>query len=154
MSDDSKRKHYDETGKDQAPSIETQAQAELLSLFNALLENDEVVNFLDSARQAIQSKAKSIQTNIRLGREKVRVIERKRGRVRRRDAGPNAVDMLIQQKVDRIKGAINDLTEALLVVQRAQELLEVYESTEPPADLRPDPVYRSMFFTADFLKGM
>jgi curved DNA-binding protein CbpA len=146
LSDDRKRKHYDETGKDREPNIDQQANAILLTLFNELLENDEVPDILAAGRMALTARTDSMRMNIEVGKRRIGVIERKRGKVRRKDSGPNAVDMLIEQKVSRLRAAIADLAEGLAVHQHAIKLLDVYESTEPLADfIQQQPFHRPMF---------
>lgn len=149
LGDDSKRKHYDATGQDNEPSIERQAQSVLLSLFNELLEADEATDFLGIARKAVNTRISGLKMNIEQGRRRVNTIERKRGKVRRKDAGPNAVDMLIEQKIGKLKAAIEDLTEGLKVHQHALVLLNLYESTEP-APFEPMAIHRPMFVGVDF----
>jgi curved DNA-binding protein CbpA len=149
LSDDRKRKHYDETGKDREPNIDQQANAILLSLLNELLESDdEVTDIIAVGRMKLKGRVVSILTNIEMGKSRVSIIERKRGKVRRKDSGPNAVDMLIEQKVSRLKAAIADLAEGLAIHQHAIKLLDVYESTEPLADFVPQAIHRPMYFSA------
>lgn len=150
LSDDRKRKHYDETGREQEPNITQQANALLLRLFNELLENDEVADFLGAGRQALKSSTDGLRMNIERGQRRISTIQRKRGKVRRKDAGPNAVDMLIEQKVAQIRAAVGDLAEALEIHQHAIKLLALYESTEPLAEIAPKTIRRPMFFGTDF----
>lgn len=160
LTDPERRAIYDATGVDQPSGdqvkeleetlLDQRATQSLEELFNALLGSKDGWDLLQAARSAVANKIADHHNDISEGKQRVRVLTKKLGRVRRKKAGNNLVDQLLQKGIDKATRSIEDAELDLRITTRVQVLLQDYDADQPPA---PPPaatqVHRPRYYGMD-----
>ena len=134
LSDSQRRLAYDRTGDDASPEqrIETMATKMLLDAFNQAIDHDIERDVIGAIRTGAKNTRAAIETKIVMLRRQRTKIESKRDRVRAK-AGDNLYDKIVGAKLAGITAQAAGLEEQLQVIDRAQAMLDDYESNDPPA---------------------
>ena len=142
LSDPAKRKHYDETGEDDAPSeaqsITEEATARLAALFDSFLEQgDATQDCIRAILQGMQIAIEAERREIKKFKHRLAELERKRKLVRRKKPGVDAFAGVITLKLEKLSLEIAKRERYVKVLERVRELAAEYEGCpEPPPDPR------------------
>lgn len=133
LSDPQRRKRYDETGEDApAVSLQDEARACALQLFNAALEHDG--DATATAKQLLaghisQKKAERAEFS-----RKLRRAEKRSGRIKVK-SGENLAQMILDQQIGQFTQALTQLDHALEVAKFIEAIMANYE----PEVMEPEP---------------
>ena len=137
LGDAERRAEYDRTGIDAAPgSLEQEARGALMQLFQSALEGAENV-LADVSTMLAMHRQRLLQAQGEAQAKRARLVKRT-GKIRVKK-GENLVQMLIDQQIRQIDGAMPMLERGLAVNDLCAQMLRDYEQQvdAPPSQLKP-----------------
>lgn len=148
LSDDSKRKRYDETGLDtELPSIEAAAQNQLAALFAQLIEaNDpETTPFIEKLKQVCAAGQQQARQLLHGQETRIKKLSSARKRLSRRPvAGSNFLLLALEQQIKTANGNLEGIKHNIALGDEMLRLLADYTYTaEPP----PEVTFQTFSFT-------
>ena len=104
---------------------------ELESLFSKALDGDSgILNVVEWMLRTIKGHRAQLIAHSDKAKRDVARLERKRGKVKRKTAGVNIAERLIDRRVQALNEQIVQVEEALQVSQRVEALLAEYEDAD------------------------
>lgn len=131
LSDPERRAAYDATGQDAVPgSLEQEAQAGLVQLFQAALEHGD--NLLAEVEQMLGAHMAQLLNHKNQMLAKVARLNKRSGKIRTKGPGENLLQALIDKQIQQLDQQLMQIERGIAVNKRATEMLAAYEQDEPP----------------------
>jgi len=150
LSDPEKRAHYDQTGEDEPkphPPLDVKATQLIVMMFGQFIEQaTDTQDVVEAMRQQIRENQRATKMKVIEQREKIKILEKRKKRIKYTGKGHNLLLEVLQQKIDALsKMAGNVETEAKEVGDRAIEMLRefAYEADAMPPISRMYSFYAS-----------
>jgi curved DNA-binding protein CbpA len=139
LSDEQKRRYYDETGKIRPSEQQLQAEAQdvldsnIISCIDALVEsqdpNAERINPIQEVRNKLSMDIRNAQHNLQLLRKSIKSYEKMAQRMKSKknpEFDKSPVGILISSKVDNLKDSIDKVQNAIEIHSLALKMIDDY----------------------------
>ena len=137
LSSDTARAHYDKTGGvPPVDELENAARQCLMTFISAVFDNapEEAPDVVGDIRQAIRANVVQNTQNLTVEANKRRRLEKNRKKFKLKKEGTfDFVEMLYQEKLRHSNANTANLERTIQVLNRALELLDLFESVTPGA---------------------
>jgi len=143
--DDERRKRYDTTGSDsKVPDINQEARSQLIAIFTFMVENEKKGDIIKLSKDHIESQTLLAENQKELEEKKLKVFEKKIGRVTSKGE-MNLFEDVINQQISNCKAKIVQAEHFLSVSKLIIKLLNDYEDNKPEKVITDD-IFTNQFF--------